>query len=176
MERVLLILTLAMRAWCEDNIEFQCKPRPGCHVARCDPVSPISAKNLHKNEYTITCMKPAPDKQQTGSSQLDHETLITLFTSINKADINSVKRGKTDWSLQQFTDQSTAFQLLFTYCTILFGCDRCVPRTSNQKIFFQFCFIQEAGFSYFPEVLCFTQLERLVNFSGKCPLRFACFG
>lgn len=55
----------------EANEKFRCKPRPGCHLAKCDPQWPNDLSDLlDRNEYPITCAREASGiderKEKTG--------------------------------------------------------------------------------------------------------------
>ena len=64
--------------------EFQCKPRPGCHMAHCDPNLPGFVGILQRNEYPITCIRHDPGKDDDFVNRQDYNQLLIRFTKLER--------------------------------------------------------------------------------------------
>nr|XP_039247441.1 uncharacterized protein LOC120325403 isoform X1 [Styela clava] len=90
--KIIFILFYAITStWCQDETVFHCSPRPGCEIARCDPVA-IGwdrpgfniDEHLRDKEFPITCKSKKPAQTQN---------TVNLFhlVSRNILDIENVK-------------------------------------------------------------------------------------
>ena len=64
--------------------EFHCKPRPGCHMARCDPALPGFEDIPRRNEYPVTCIRNNPDNENDFVTRQDYDRLLNSFAELDK--------------------------------------------------------------------------------------------
>nr|XP_039247447.1 uncharacterized protein LOC120325403 isoform X2 [Styela clava] len=102
--KIIFILFYAITStWCQDETVFHCSPRPGCEIARCDPVA-IGwdrpgfniDEHLRDKEFPITCKSKKPAQTQN---------TVNLFHLVSRNILESRKyRNKIEEQSKEFNN------------------------------------------------------------------------
>ena len=86
LETIFYVINILVAGWtfCCEAKEFQCKPKPGCHLARCDPGQPGLIGLPQSNEYPITCQRINPEDKDDFVSRQDYEKLRKEMAKLGK--------------------------------------------------------------------------------------------
>ena len=82
---IINILVAGLTFCCEAR-EFQCKPRPGCHMARCDPSQHGLVGLLQSNEYPITCQRINSEDKEDFVTRQDYKKLRKEMAKFRKGE------------------------------------------------------------------------------------------
>lgn len=88
---LLLLLTSLSGVGTGQDVEYKCKPRLGCHIPRCDPVS-IDPQAAGWNEYPISCVGSQNKTSRPVITRREYSTLLNLYGSQRRT-LNSLKKG-----------------------------------------------------------------------------------
>ena len=91
---------------CNEIKELECKPKAGCHIARCDPSPPGILSFLQRNEYPITCVHSTSDGKDEFVTTENYKELFALFTK-NLVEMAKFKEGEIVFFLLLHLDFSS---------------------------------------------------------------------
>lgn len=84
--------------------EFQCKPKPGCHIARCDPVPMVFPSHLDRNEYPITCAQSNSEGEEDTVTRGEYNKLLQTLTALQQGGEYAVTRDEYNLLLESLTN------------------------------------------------------------------------